>query len=427
MRLFAMLKFFEIKISDTKVQYGMMGLALTIPIAISFFFYLQKSVFDQHTYLDMNHPWLSFFSYISFDPFLAVIILQALIIIAGGFIVKELLEKQYGMLFIILSLTPAFYHIVLGQLSFAIALLLLLGIMLCLKKGKTWHLIGVILQIALVLINALFALIGLTVILYTVYTKQTRIRTGVLYTFPLAAGTITSIFQHKPIPTLLLADVGGTMLSVSLIVLAFFGILMIQKKERAIGVAIIAAIVILFVDYEVGGIVLGLLAAYFAAKVITSLINQRWYFADLKAIAIVLIFCSLGLPTGSMIVERFEQERLPLEVLSHLFGEKVATDYQLGNQLMQHGAEVIMNSDFRRDSAAEQYADLTIIFESRSIQRTSELLNKHQVTYILITPTMREQIWENKNQGLLFLLATQEEKFIEIYNDGAYVIWEYVS
>lgn len=427
MRLSVMLKSFKSLQYSRHIQNAFLCIAASIPIIVSLLFFLRGTVFDQRTYLDLQHPWMAYLSVLAIDPQLSLLIIQGFMVIMSVLIAKALLEKQYGIFFITLACTPAFYTVSLGQLSLTFSVLLFLAIMYCMKKGKKWHVVGITLQIILVIVHVLFALLALIVILFSVYMKQTRIRTGILYTFPLAVGTLAEIYAYEPIHLLLFADIGGTMLSVSLIALACFGLLMTKKKEKPIILAGTAALLVLFFDYEVGGIVVGFVAAYFAAKMLTELIKQHWHFSDLKAIALVLIFCSLGLPTASMIFDKFEQEILPDEILNRLGETNVLTDYQFGGVLAYHGAQPLLTPNFRTQDTAERYTDLTTVFFSRNIQRTTELLEKYEITHILITPSMKTTLWENKNQGLLFLLATQENMFREVYTSEGFTIWEYVS
>jgi hypothetical protein len=52
------------------------------------------------------------------------------------------------------------------------------------------------------------------------------------------------------------------------------------------------------------------------------------------------------------------------------------------------------------------------------------LLNQHDIRYVLITPDMKEAIWEGREQGLWFLVGNSES-FDRIYNSKGVGIWAY--
>ncbi|MBW3023259.1 hypothetical protein KY308_04090, partial [Candidatus Woesearchaeota archaeon] len=69
--------------------------------------------------------------------------------------------------------------------------------------------------------------------------------------------------------------------------------------------------------------------------------------------------------------------------------------------------------------------DSEIIYHSRNLKVTEELLKKYGIRYILIDNEMlNRDVWEGPNDGLLFLL-TNKEKFATVYNQGGIQIWYY--
>jgi len=71
----------------------------------------------------------------------------------------------------------------------------------------------------------------------------------------------------------------------------------------------------------------------------------------------------------------------------------------------------------------QQQNDANAIFYSNDLEKTKQLLQKHQVDYVLITPEMKKGlVWEEENFGLAFLVNNNEtfkriptDKSIELY------------
>ncbi len=66
------------------------------------------------------------------------------------------------------------------------------------------------------------------------------------------------------------------------------------------------------------------------------------------------------------------------------------------------------------------------IFYERYLKPTKELLEENQISYIFIDTSMKEDVWIEENQDLLFLLR-DEETFEKIYENEKTEIWEVLS
>jgi len=56
--------------------------------------------------------------------------------------------------------------------------------------------------------------------------------------------------------------------------------------------------------------------------------------------------------------------------------------------------------------------------------RTRALLDKYEIEYILIDAKMKQQLWDNKETALLFLMSNSNE-FEKVYDKNSIEIWEY--
>ena len=64
------------------------------------------------------------------------------------------------------------------------------------------------------------------------------------------------------------------------------------------------------------------------------------------------------------------------------------------------------------------------IFHSRDLTMMLNTFNEFKITYILITPEMKNGlVWNTDNEGLLFLLKKNPDYFNLIYNQNGFEVW----
>ncbi|MEM4259618.1 MAG: hypothetical protein QXG00_00120 [Candidatus Woesearchaeota archaeon] len=64
------------------------------------------------------------------------------------------------------------------------------------------------------------------------------------------------------------------------------------------------------------------------------------------------------------------------------------------------------------------------IYASRNLKITISLLNNSGITHIFLDNKMKKNLWQNKEDGLYFLML-HNENFINLYNKNGYEIWRY--
>ena len=71
--------------------------------------------------------------------------------------------------------------------------------------------------------------------------------------------------------------------------------------------------------------------------------------------------------------------------------------------------------------------DSDVIFYSRNLKKTISLLDKYDISYILIDSEMKQgQVWTEKEEGLFFLFSNSES-FKKIYDKKGIEIWRVLS
>ena len=154
----------------------------------------------------------------------------------------------------------------------------------------------------------------------------------------------------------------------------------------------------------------------------------------IKNLTILAIICGISFSTISYI-ERISNLEPNNEVISSLEWLKnqpqgvVLSHYEKGFWIETiAGKSVVMDGLFDYSpNVEERYADSNIIFNSRSLKTTSEILDKYEIRYIWIDHKMKGgQVWDKENQGLLFILRNSE-RFKRVYSLDEIEIWAYIQ
>ena len=109
-------------------------------------------------------------------------------------------------------------------------------------------------------------------------------------------------------------------------------------------------------------------------------------------------------------------------------GEKVFSHYSKGF-FIEHwaGLPVLTDAEYAYAVTADQiFKDSEEIFGSNNLVLTSKLLQKNNISYVLVTEDMRQDlVWEKPHQGLDFLLSNNET-FKKLYSNNLSPLWTFV-
>ena len=73
----------------------------------------------------------------------------------------------------------------------------------------------------------------------------------------------------------------------------------------------------------------------------------------------------------------------------------------------------------------KRYLDSQEIFTSRNLEKTKNILGGYNLSYIYITPEMKQGlVWNYEEDGLLFVLKFSPESFEKIYDKDGIEIWK---
>ncbi len=206
------------------------------------------------------------------------------------------------------------------------------------------------------------------------------------------------------------------------------------KKLQTTKYIFIISVIICFFDLIAGLFLISTILVFLTATLIEILIKEKWENHSLKQISILLIFCSLLFSSVGFISENLQlegQEELKESIIwlkenTHP-GSIILSHYKYGNKLKFFGEKnIIIDEDLNAiKDGKKKYEDTNTIFHSRNRQATTELLEKYNTNYILITKEMKKGlIWNKESEGLLFVMAT-DPAFTRIFENNNTEIWQF--
>ena len=237
----------------------------------------------------------------------------------------------------------------------------------------------------------------------------------------------------------LIADFGSffglSVFALLLSVMGFF-ILWTQKKNHFFILTILICLLIPSLYFPFITIFLNFLLSYLAATAFIEIIERKWQHKIIKNATIILIFCGLLFSTTSFVNRIIENEPTNEQVGSlvwlskHSQEQDVVFSHYKNGYIIEYFAErpVVMDEMFLyAPNFNDRLNDSNTIFQSRSLEQTTTLLDKYNVKYIWIDEKMKSGlVWNKKEQGLLFLF-NDKEVFKNIYFDSGIEIWSYTG
>ena len=219
------------------------------------------------------------------------------------------------------------------------------------------------------------------------------------------------------------------------LLLSLLGLITLKKSYQNIIFYFLSALLLISSYYFVPlRIYINLLFAFLIANTLNMFIKRKWEMKIIKHLTLLAIICGLLFSTISY-VDRISNLDPDVEIISSLEWLKnqkkgiVFSHYEKGFWIEDIANKpVVMDGLFDYSPEVEQrYNDSITIFNSRNLKTTTEIFDKYNVVYIWIDEKMKTgQVWENENQGLLFLLKNSE-KFKRVYSLDKVEIWTYIK
>ncbi|MDO8740142.1 MAG: hypothetical protein Q7J54_01055 [Candidatus Woesearchaeota archaeon] len=412
-------------------------------------------VFSPKPYIfNPYHVILSKLSFIDVEliskimPFIAGI----LCIILFYLILKKLnmgiKERFYILLIFIIS--PIFVYLFVVSNSDAIALLLnLLAFYFFIQDKRMAFILSGLIFATIPFFGLFHALIALLITLpYLSLNKEKRrdfliiatiiiVLSLVIY-LPLLVnfGVPRSISLRQNLLQNFVSDFGSlTGLSIFGILLALAGLAITWKKNyhySSFYLIVIMSFVLSFYA-DIFRFYINFLVAVSSGLCLVYISKMKWQFKLIRNLTVLILVCGLLFSSTSFIarLSAYPPTEEMIKSLEWLNGyddsaNTVLSHYKNGFWIEYYGKKAVLDKNFYfTPNLLLTYNETETIFYSRNLERTAKLLNKYDVTYIWITPEMKNgEVWSKENEGLLFLFRNKEF-FDKIYDENSIEIWQY--
>ena len=370
-------------------------------------------------------------------------------LILEEFNVKKNVKYLSSFVFLI---SPPFIYLSNTLNRFSVALFLsMLGFLLFIKKSKFLNILSTIIIFAIPSFNLVIALITIFVLLlYIFFYREKRILFTIIATLVVLHSLslvlffiLNSGFPHKlifiPIEEGIkfplqrkISDFGSKYgLSLSSILIGFFGCVALWKKKYSNPfIFFLTIFLIILTTFRTEGIfLLNVLLSFFVANGIIFLIKRKWESSAIKMLTLVIFICLLIFSGVSHInrlifMEPSEKVLEGMELLKYLDEGVVFSHYTRGFWISYANKTNVMDENFLyAPNVNERWKDSQELLYTRDITKALKIIEKYNIKYIWLDKKLKEMIYKDEEEGLLFLLK-YGKNFKKIYDNGEVEIWK---
>jgi len=362
----------------------------------------------------------------------------------GSFLLMYLIARKFVpnkfsrlLFFVVLLLSPPFIHLFSTINIHALnVFLLLLGFFILMRNTKTLSLVLAGACFYLVTYTSVYflALIWLVLVFYLINRKEERKKLLLLgifltvATFVYNLGFFSYVLEYNYFNTLIFDF--GNILGFSIFALLLFLLNLFldwkNKKKHKEAYA-------LFGFFVISGIFLGpvvnyyfvIVIAYFAGSGFYKVLRRKWELSQIKTLALIVLLCGLLLSTSTMFSELGKREIFDTAPLEALNDGVVLTSVENGFMVQTVTGLPVLLDDYSYQlfgfNGVKQ--DYETMLTSRNYYDTLKLLKKYNVKGILITEDMKDELWGNREEGLVFLFRNSET-FKNLYSGQKLEVWQ---
>ena len=342
-----------------------------------------------------------------------------------------------------LVLSPPFLYSLTHFTSFTIPLFLnLLGFYFIINEKKKINHIAVAVYFLLTFFDAVHILFGLLLSLFYFY-KTKNLKRFIPYSFVLLFAMYLNnhfmkygldITNHRFYEYFF--TFGGVYgLSIFLLFLSFFGLIWLWKRKYnnlIYYIFLISSLVILLLNIKYlvyFNMALCILGAY-GLKYIYKF---RWSSTIIRNLTVMLLIGGILFSGVSFLIENFKQD--PSDELNDTLDylekktsprDVILTHEKYGmyiNSISKRKNFVDFNKVYAPGSKL-RFFYMEKVFHSRRLDELLNLVRNNRVSYILITPEMKNGlVWNKDNEGLLYVIKKNPDYFNLVYDKDGYEIW----
>ncbi len=279
-----------------------------------------------------------------------------------------------------------------------------------------------------------FNWLNIMIVLIVIYSHKfiySRTRLNYLFYFlPLLMSIIALFFLKTPFyftyETLLssvyyqnLLTEFGSLIGFSVFILILFFIALFYQEDTkahliSLYIMILLIIGTVFISQELN-IYLNFIIVFYASSFIEKLIKRKYRVEFLKEMTILLIFCGLIFSLISFEVLTVKQfpDKNTIFCLKSIKSEKdglVFANPINSFLIARYANKTTMTDSYSKSDEFNKniFFDMNFTLYNSDLNEFRKMQNKYNISYIFIDDKSRAEIWENDNQGLLFLLRNSE-------------------
>ena len=244
------------------------------------------------------------------------------------------------------------------------------------------------------------------------------------------------LYEHNPFVNQL-SDFGEeTGVSIFLWILVIIGVISTWKSKKEWSSVYIIALLLLaaafFISKEMNSYLAFLFSAL-AMKGILRLHRSIWEVEWLQRATMVIIICGLLFSSVSFLnMARLEPPSSTLieglQVVNEISGPNdiIVSHPDNGYYIEALADRPVLLDNYASSlkQGSQKRAAAQQLFQTRDLSEAKNILKSYDISYILITKDMKEgKVWTGKNQGLLFLLRSNET-FKNVYTNQELEVWK---
>lgn len=305
--------------------------------------------------------------------------------------------------------------------------MVLLGILILYSTKPFYSAIPFLLASADSLSGAIASLFCITY--YILNDKTKKIKTLILGVIPVACVVLLNYnlpFELFTTPITYFSDLGGLygMGAFTIILMLISAVLLWPRKEYTSFFSI-AAFIMLVIIYPALLPFLLPVSSLLAGYALSYLFERKWELKSLRTLTLFVIF--LGLLFSAISYSTTHSRDNPsnemMKTLTLVEPGVILTAKEYAN-FASYNHKTLLHPLVDQEKILEQQNDANAILFSNDLVKTKQLLQKHKVDYLLITPEMRKGlVWEEDNFGLAFLV-NNNETFKRIPTDNSMELYE---
>ncbi len=363
------------------------------------------------------------------------------------YLISEIMPDLKGLSSLLLLVSPSFLYFFSAATKYtAAAFFILLGFYLFLKNRKN-------LSYASFLISGFFSIIGLFFVLLVFLYRYIRKKESSSFYIMFCGFIIIFLLQFYNIFILGLPEVlfgferitlGGFLsfiifgfggkygLGFFTLVLSLMGIYHYYKERYRFLFSYFVIFLFFIISFFIPFLLsyASFLLAFFAAVGLIPFIYGGWKSKLFRFLTLLVIFCGLlfSLLVFYDRVDNFEPNPEFFGAISFLKEQPtdyvVLSDYRNGPYITYADKKSFVDTDYLYAfDVIEKNNDMQILFNATNIDDALSIMNKYDVKYVIVDNRMKKEIFNNRNERLLFLLEYSPNIFVKAYSNDDVDVW----